>query len=94
MARIVVWTKRANYKFNNIISYLEAEWGERITKNFVLRSYDIIELLKVNPKLGSSEKDDIRGFLITKQNRIFYRFTNDEIIILNFFDTRSKQKKF
>jgi plasmid stabilization system protein ParE len=89
MARIV-----ANYKFNNIISYLEAEWGERITKNFVLRSYDIIELLKVNPKLGSSEKDDIRGFLITKQNRIFYRFTNDEIIILNFFDTRSKQKKF
>jgi hypothetical protein len=51
-------------------------------------------LLKVNPKLGSSEKDDIRGFLITKQNRIFYRFTNDEIIILNFFDTRSKQKKF
>ncbi len=94
MSRIVVWTKRANYKFNNIISYLEAEWGERITKNFVLRSYDIIELLKVNPKLGSSEKDDIRGFLITKQNRIFYRFTNDEIIILNFFDTRSKQKKF
>jgi plasmid stabilization system protein ParE len=32
MAKEIVWTKRANGKFNKIIGYLESEWGENVTK--------------------------------------------------------------
>ncbi len=98
MARKIVWTKRANFKFNKIIDYLEAEWGHNTTQNFVKRTYDIINLLSDQPELGTLEHQEklIRGFLLTKHNRLFYRVTDKEIILLNFFDTRSgsKRKRF
>jgi plasmid stabilization system protein ParE len=95
MVREIVWTKRANYKFNTILEYLELEWGERVTRNFIKRTYDIIQLISENPELGTLENQErnIRGFLLTKHNRLFYRFTDTELIVLNFFDTRSGPKR-
>lgn len=65
-----------------------------MVKSFVIQTYDIIELLSEQPALGSVEKlnENIRGFLITKHNRVFYRLTENELIILNFFDTRSNKR--
>jgi plasmid stabilization system protein ParE len=98
MARQVIWTKRANEKFNQIIYYLENKWGQNVTRNFVKKTYDIIDLIADQPDLGTLEnaEKNIKGFLLTKHNRIFYRVTDTEIILLNFFDTRSgtKQKRF
>ena len=95
MVRKIVWTKRANIKFNNIIDYLEAEWGEPVTEIFVKKTYDIIELISDQPDLGTIEKIErnIRGFLLTKHNRLFYKITDKEVILLNFFDTRSGRKR-
>lgn len=95
MARKIIWTKRANSNFNHVIAYLEKDWGEKATKNFVLRTYSIIDLLSEQPSLGSleKEKEQIKGFLITKHNRLFYRFTDKEFIVLNIFDNRSKKMK-
>lgn len=95
MAKEIVWTKRATFKFNNIIAFLEKEWGENVTINFVQKTYSIIELLAEQPHLGSLEnfENGIRGFLITKHNRLFYRFTSKELILLNFFDNRSSKFK-
>ena len=95
MAKEIIWTKRAYSKFNKIIDYIEEEWGEAVTANFVQKSFDIIELLSERPFLGTLENPSkgIRGFLITKHNRLFYRFTKNELIILNFFDNRSNLKR-
>lgn len=95
MAKKIVWTKRANAKFNRIIEYLEQEQGYRVTQNFVTKTYDIIELISEQSDLGTIENPErkIRGFLITKHNRLFYRATDKEIILLNFFDTRFNKKK-
>ncbi len=98
MAKKIIWTKRANSKFNKIIDYLEQEWGPRVTQNFVRKTYAIIDLISDQPDLGTLENQErkIRGFLLTKHNRLFYRVTDKEIILLNFFDTRSgpKRKRF
>lgn len=98
MAKEIVWTKRANAKFNKIIQFLEEEWGEKVTANFVRRTFDLLDLLFEYPTLGWLEKPDkeIRGFLITKHNRLFYRIKDEKLILLNFFDTRSGKyrKKF
>ena len=98
MAKEIVWTKRANSKFNSIIGYLEEEWGDKVTENFVIRTYDILDLISDQPLLGTLENQErnIRGFLITKHNRLFCRVTEKELILLNFFDNRqgSKKKKF
>lgn len=95
MVRKIIWTKRAISKFNNIITYLEEEWGEQVTENFVRKTYDIIELISDQSDLGTLEniEKNIRGFLLTKHNRLFYRVTDKEIILLNFFDTRSGRKR-
>jgi len=95
MAKKIVWTKRANGKFNKIIEYLESEWGSSVTLTFVTRTYDIIELISEQSELGTVENSEknIRGFLLTKHNRLFYRVTEKEIILLNFFDTRSRPKR-
>jgi plasmid stabilization system protein ParE len=98
MAKSIVWTKRANSSLNSIIQYIEKEWGLATTNQFVKRVYDVIELLSEYPNLGTQEHQEkpIRGFVISKQNKIFYRITKQEIIILNVFDNRSgpKRKKF
>ena len=95
MAKKIVWTKRANSKFNRIIDHLEGEWGLSVTQNFVTRTYDIIDLISDQSDLGTIEDSEknIRGFLLTKHNRLFYRATEKEIILLNFFDTRSGPKR-
>lgn len=92
MAKTIVWTKRANNSFNNVIAYLEEEWNSKVTKEFVVRTYRIIDLLAENPELGSIEdhSKNVRGFLITKHNLLFYRVTHESIILLNLYDTRSK----
>lgn len=98
MARKIIWTKRANDKLNQVINFLENEWGENVTRSFVIRVHSVANLISEHPKIGTLEKPekDIRGFLLTKHNRLFYRTTETEIIILNLFDTRSgsKKKKF
>jgi plasmid stabilization system protein ParE len=95
MAKEIIWTTRANIRFNSIIEYLETEWGEKVTENFVVRTYAIIDLLSIYPEIGSVEHSEkmIRGFAITKHNRLFYRVTKKEIIILNFFDNRRNIKR-
>lgn len=95
MARQIVWTKRANKKFSEIITYLEEEWGENVTKNFIRKTHDIIDLIGDQPEVGTLENPDkrIRGFRITNHNRLFYRLTEGQIILLNFFDTRQGPRK-
>ncbi|NJM24790.1 MAG: type II toxin-antitoxin system RelE/ParE family toxin [Bacteroidia bacterium] len=95
MAKKIVWTKRASHKFNNVIDYLELEWGPKVTRNFARKTFDIIDLISHQPELGTVENQEkmIRGFLLTKHHRLFYRVTSGEIILLNFFDTRSGRKR-
>ena len=98
MALRVKWNKRAIKRFDEILKYIESEFGSRTAKAFVRRSFTIIETLQEYPELGSQEVADkkIRGFLITKHNRVFYRYNDKELVILNFFDTRQHptKKKF
>jgi plasmid stabilization system protein ParE len=90
MAKAVVWNHRASNSFNSIIEYLEQEWGDSVTKNFVDRTYQIIEFLAEHPEMGPIENHEkqIRGFVITKHNTLFYRIEDKRIILLNFFDNR------
>ena len=91
MAKKIVWTKRADFKFNRIIKFLEEEWGTNVASAFVEKTYEIITLLSEHPNMGSLEKaePEVRGFLITKHNRLFYRIVDKELILLNFFYARS-----
>lgn len=51
----VLVTKRAEKKFNSLITYLKEQWGERVTDTFRQRVIYFVDLLKEYPELGSVE---------------------------------------
>lgn len=59
------------------------------------RTYKIIEFLAEHPEIGSLENHErqIRGFVVTKHNTLFYRIEEERIILLNFFDNRQHPRK-
>jgi len=64
MALKIVWTKRAEEGFNQIINYLEENWTDREIRNFVQETYHFLGLLKSNPYLlepSTTLKNTYRG---------------------------------
>ena len=90
MALEIFWNKRAKINFDNIVAYLELAFGTTTATIFVRRSYKVIEHLSEFPEMGRMEVADkgIRGILISKHNRLFYRENEKSIVLLNFYDTR------
>jgi plasmid stabilization system protein ParE len=95
MALKIVWSKRATIKFDQIISYLIDEWGEKSAKQFIGKIFDFLEILSEFPEIGSVENKDknIRGFTIVKQVNLYYRIKGDRIILILFFNNRQNPRK-
>ena len=98
MALKIIQTKRADKKFDKIIDYLIKEWGEDAVKSFTKKVYDFLDILSEFPEIGTIEnkEKDIRGFRIIKQVNLFYRISDNNVILLDFFDNRQHpgKKKF
>ncbi len=95
MALTIFWTKRADKKFDSIISYLVTEFGEITASDFIKKVYDFLDLLSKFPEMRTLENKElhIRAFGIVRQITIFYNVQKDKIILLNFYDNRQKPKQ-
>ncbi len=95
MAYEVIYKKRFKNKLIKLLLYLEYEWGQRTADQFLNKIDERIETLKKQPLIGkpSERKPEVRTILITKHNRIYYKFSNKKIVILNMYDTRRNPKK-
>jgi plasmid stabilization system protein ParE len=90
----IFWTNKAQTRFQEIITYISTEFGEKSSVNFKDKVFDFLELLERFPQLGTLEVADksIYGFQISKQTKIFYRINKDHISLLTLFDTRQDPK--
>lgn len=90
MALEIRWSKYADQSFDRILIYLEKEWGENVTRAFVRRTYEFLDLLAEFPELGSLENQErqIRGFVLIKQVTVFYIQKENSIVLLNFYNNR------
>jgi len=95
MARKIVWTKRSDTKFTNILNYLNEEWGQKVTAAFIQRTYDFLDIIIDFPEIGviQNSSRNIRGFTLTKHITVFYRIEDQNIILLSFFDNRQRRYK-
>ena len=95
MALEILWTKQADRKFDKIIDYLLHKWNQRVTESFVKKVYDTLDILSEYPEIGTIEHKEkgIRGFTIVKQVNLFYKVSDNKLIILNFFDNRQSPEK-
>ena len=66
-------TRRAERNYDSIKDHIKQEWGDKTAQEFVQKTDELFNLLKSYPAMGQIEKDDIRGFQLSPQTRIFYR---------------------
>jgi len=89
----VVYKKRFQQKFLRLLNYLNTEWGIKVTDDFIATFEWRITTLVSNPNIGKlSNVLEVRSILITKHNRLYYRLRNNNIEILNCYDTRINPK--
>jgi plasmid stabilization system protein ParE len=90
MARKVRITKRADNKLDNILIHLNKEFGVTTVDRFLMRLYSFFDVIIEFPQIGTinDKEKGIYGFVLEKQVTVFYRFTEKEVVIINFFETR------
>jgi plasmid stabilization system protein ParE len=95
MAYQIIVKKRFTNKVLKVLAYLEKEWSHEVAVGFLQKIDRRIELLTNQPYIGvlSVKIKDIRGLLITRHNRLYYKIKDDKVIILNLYDTRLHPKK-
>lgn len=95
MAYEIVVKKRFTNKVLKVLAYLEKEWSHKVAAAFLLKIDRRIELLIKQPFIGapSLHLKDIRGVLISRHNRMYYKIKGNKVIILNMYDTRMNPKK-
>lgn len=95
MAKKIVWTKRALKNLDKTITYLQENWSEKVIDSFVTKTYETLYLLCEFPEIGVTENrnKNIRGLLITRHNKLFYKITKDSIVVLRIVDTRQNPNR-
>ncbi len=95
MAYQIIYKKRFNNKLVKLLQYLEKEWNEKAAIEFLNKLDERIGTLKEHPFIGkaSISRPEVRAILITKHNRLYYKLSQDRVIILNMYDTRANPKK-
>ena len=95
MAYRIIWTENAREDLKNIIDYLKREWSVKAAKNFIEKLDFILDILIVSPHIGmkSHKVKSVQQILITKHNKLYYQIKGQDIILLDFFDTRQHPDK-
>lgn len=88
----IVYKKPFTDRLEEVLDYLDEEWGARVAQEFYLKITRVIELLKLHPQIGMPSRvvPGVRGVSVTKHNRMFYRIDKKKVIILSLSDTRRK----
>jgi len=91
----VLWTKTAKRRLEEILFYIQNEFGDNARTHFRSKTIDFTKLLPEFPEIGTLEipEKNLRAFQLTRQTRVYYRIKNERIIIVTFFDSRQDPKK-
>lgn len=88
----IIITKRADADETAIYNYISEIFGSIYADRFRKRLIDILNLLARQPFIGRPAKQNasIRVMMMSKQNKIIYKITEKEIVVLRILNTRTK----
>ncbi|WP_309607975.1 type II toxin-antitoxin system RelE/ParE family toxin [Flavobacterium sp.] len=88
--REIIISTRAQKNIAKLLEYLELKWSEKVRKEFAVKLYNAIKIIRNNPE--SFPKSEINSkynkCVITKQSTIYYRYNLNQVRVLSLFDTR------
>jgi|GEM_PF-2472651 plasmid stabilization system protein ParE len=91
----VIITKKADTDEASIYNYISDTFGKQYADRFRIKIIDLFRSIALHPFIGRPAKKDpsIRVFIISKQNKLVYKPTEKEVIILRLLNTRTKISK-
>lgn len=95
MVRKINLTKRADNKFDEILIYINREFGIKPAIRFLEKTYSFFDIIVQFPQIGRPVDNNkiIFGFVLEEHITIFYRYSDSAVVILNFFYNRMSPKK-
>ena len=95
MALQIVWTENGFADYKQVVDYLLQEWPINVASEFVRNAESRIETLSVFPEIGiaSLKVSGVRSIILTKHNKLYYKVSDNNLEILNIFDTRQNPTK-
>ena len=90
--RKIVISPEAKEDIENILSFLNKNWGNLIVQEFLQKLNTFYYIVSVNPRLFGfyNKSKNIRKYLISRQNIVYYRINNNEVTDNNYFRHKAK----
>lgn len=92
------WTDSAKITFSKIVDYLSRKWTEREVEKFVIRTEEMLSMLKYYPEMcrPSLKRKNIRIGLLDKHTQIVYHYKprKKRIEVLLFWAMKQDPAKF
>ena len=90
MPKPIIWSNLSEKDFDNILDYLDKNWGQKVAANFINLTENIVNQISINPRQFPIcyKRKKVRKCILTKHNTIFYRDGKINIEILRIYDTR------
>jgi toxin ParE1/3/4 len=87
----VIVTKKADKDEEKIYNYISKEFGQIYADKFRDKLIELFKLLSKQPLLGRPAKNNamLRVYIFSKQNKLVYKVTETEIIILRLLNNRT-----
>ena len=95
MAYEVIATTEFQNDLEGIIDWLKHEWTIKEVDRFKKKLRSVIQIISQNPKVGkiSFRQNDIRSFMITPHNRLYYQVFQKHITLHNIVETKRNPKR-
>jgi plasmid stabilization system protein ParE len=92
IAHSIIVTKKADTDELVIYQYISKTFGSLYANNFRKKLTEVFTLMAKQTFIGRPAKQDnsIRVLMMSKQNKIIYKLTESEIIILRILNSKAK----
>jgi len=94
MAFKVVTTKKFEKSAAKTSRWIEKKWSLASALKFDKRIENILDELSGNPTIGrATSKKKIFSFGVTKHNRIYFKVSEDQVTVLDLFESKTNPKR-
>jgi len=94
----IVWTDKADETFDQINNSILEKFTQKEVDDFVLKTYEVLEVIKSHPKLYPISKirkyRSARKAVIHPHSTLYYRINSKTTVtLITFWDNRNNPKK-
>ena len=91
----LVLSAKAKKQLETIFEFIEARWSSRIREKTATKIFKNFKIIERNPELftNSQNNKELKKCVVSKQTKIYYKYTILKITIVSVFDTRQNPNK-